>query len=664
MWSVRRSCGRPIGARSWTTWRRGSRSSSPIPVAMHSIELELSFGYGGAEPLELPVGDSTLRLGGRIDRLDHSPAGFRVVDYKSGRGAPGKDGQLDGGEALQLPLYVLAGAMLLGREPSEGEAAFHNVSRRGGLKRISFLASDLRDRGDDLTGVLTRIVGGIASGDFHVEPGKRAATATTPSSATSVASAIAERKRDDARMVVRRDEGRSSEHVHPESTQPRASASARTSTRNLCVEAGAGTGKTTVLVSRIVELLRAGAVERRRDRRDHVHRGGRGGARGPRAPGARARARRTTADADEHAATARARCRACTARGSRRSTPSRRNLLRERPVEAGLDPQFEVLDELGAQLAFDAAYDDWLTELLAESRAGARHVRSRAASICARSGSWSTRSTRHRALLPLRSRAAQPQPTSAASRARAAAIIDELRGAAPTRRQATRTGCADIERAIAFGDRLEAARTTPSCSSEPCCSTRRRLKPERGRADGNWADADDCRRLQGELRKELRASDRRSPGRAAHAGARRRAAARRGVRRRVRGRAARRAARPTSTTCCCWARDLLATSPEARAYFRRRFRAILVDEFQDTDPIQAEIALCICARRRRRATTGWRCAPRPGGLSVVGDPKQSIYRFRRADIAVYDAVQQRAAGGRRGRSSCRTSARWPACSTG
>ena len=44
------------------------------------------------------------------------------------------------------------------------------------------------------------------------------------------------------------------------------------------------------------------------------------------------------------------------------------NLLRERPIEAGLDPQFEVLDALGAQLAFDEAYDDWLTELLSRSR--------------------------------------------------------------------------------------------------------------------------------------------------------------------------------------------------------------------------------------------------------------------------------------------------------
>ena len=87
-----------------------------------------------------------------------------------------------------------------------------------------------------------------------------------------------------------------------------------------------------------------------------------------------------------------------------------------------------------------------------------------------------------------------------------------------------------------------------------------------------------------------------------------------------------------------WARDLLRTSAEARSYFRRRFPCLLVDEFQDTDPIQAEIALYIASE----GDPGERwldLRPDPGRLVVVGDPKQSIYRFRRADIAVYDAVR-------------------------
>ena len=70
---------------------------------------------------------------------------FRVIDYKSGSGSGlPKDGQLDGGRALQLPLYLLAGAKLLGIDPSAGEAEYQVVSRRGRLKRIGFSGADLR----------------------------------------------------------------------------------------------------------------------------------------------------------------------------------------------------------------------------------------------------------------------------------------------------------------------------------------------------------------------------------------------------------------------------------------------------------------------------------------------------------------------------------------
>ena len=65
---------------------------------------------------------------------------------------------------------------------------------------------------------------------------------------------------------------------------------------------------------------------------------------------------------------------------------------------------------------------------------------------------------------------------------------------------------------------------------------------------------------------------------------------------------------------------------------------LLVDEFQDTDPVQAEIAVLI-ASDDDPADGVLALTPRPGGLTVVGDPKQSIYRFRGADISVYDAVR-------------------------
>jgi ATP-dependent helicase/nuclease subunit A len=83
---------------------------------------------------------------------------------------------------------------------------------------------------------------------------------------------------------------------------------------------------------------------------------------------------------------------------------------------------------------------------------------------------------------------------------------------------------------------------------------------------------------------------------------------------------------------------LLRSNATVRAYFRERFTHLLVDEFQDTDPLQAEVVLSLTADDPREAD--WRrCRPVPGSLFVVGDPKQSIYRFRRADIATYNRVK-------------------------
>jgi ATP-dependent exoDNAse (exonuclease V) beta subunit len=85
-------------------------------------------------------------------------------------------------------------------------------------------------------------------------------------------------------------------------------------------------------------------------------------------------------------------------------------------------------------------------------------------------------------------------------------------------------------------------------------------------------------------------------------------------------------------------RDLLRDHREARAEFQAMFDHILVDEFQDTDPLQAEIVLFLC-EREPRATSWADVALAPGRLTIVGDPKQSIYRFRRADVAMYDRVR-------------------------
>ena len=83
------------------------------------------------------------------------------------------------------------------------------------------------------------------------------------------------------------------------------------------------------------------------------------------------------------------------------------------------------------------------------------------------------------------------------------------------------------------------------------------------------------------------------------------------------------------------ARDLLRDHPRIREELKARFKAVLVDEFQDSDPLQYEILLWLCEERSRRAANWRDIRLAAGKLFVVGDPKQSIYGFRGADMAAY-----------------------------
>ncbi len=84
---------------------------------------------------------------------------------------------------------------------------------------------------------------------------------------------------------------------------------------------------------------------------------------------------------------------------------------------------------------------------------------------------------------------------------------------------------------------------------------------------------------------------------------------------------------------------LLRNNPEIRHYFQQKYRTLLVDEFQDTDPIQAEIIFYLTGEKLKEKD--WKkLTPRKGSLFIVGDPQQSIYHFRRADIAVYNQVKK------------------------
>jgi ATP-dependent exoDNAse (exonuclease V) beta subunit len=77
-------------------------------------------------------------------------------------------------------------------------------------------------------------------------------------------------------------------------------------------------------------------------------------------------------------------------------------------------------------------------------------------------------------------------------------------------------------------------------------------------------------------------------------------------------------------------RDLLRDQPEVRAALQRRYRFILIDELQDTDPVQHELVEHLCGDSLTA-----------GKLFAVGDHQQSIYRFRGAAVELFTELRRR-----------------------
>jgi RecB family exonuclease len=139
---------------------------------------EVGFGLGQApdhgephdpEPIEIPLGDGrTLRVSGRIDRIDRRADGLVLRDYKTGK-APKDDGRVfrgvfRGGRQLQIPFYVLAAEKLFPKERVV-EAFLDYVD---GGRQVAF--DPAAAGGETFRAVLKRLVDLIAGGAFVQEP--------------------------------------------------------------------------------------------------------------------------------------------------------------------------------------------------------------------------------------------------------------------------------------------------------------------------------------------------------------------------------------------------------------------------------------------------------------------------------------------------------------
>ena len=329
-------------------------------------------------------------------------------------------------------------------------------------------------------------------------------------------------------------------------------------------------------------------------------------------------------------------------------------LLRERPLEAGLPPAFEVSDEIQAGIKFNEEWDRWLDWALDQPDL-ARHI--------ARGGALGLDLTRiksiaqdfHRSYDDLAGASFGPDslpPSTSSALLQAVPLLERLCDF--SHKGAEDKLYSHVQDKLAAIQRLEGVEPGSNLSFRML----KRLLPLKCRlgSQGDW-DADPvtgdnaCKSLK-ELLQSLHAlvSDELQEARrstlAAILQALRRFALDYVQKRRAEGRA-------EFHDFLVWARDLLRDNIQVRDYFRNRFSHLLVDEVQDTDPLQAEIALFLSEAvpsgipTSHRPTSWLDITPEKGKLFVVGDPKQSIYRFRRADILQMNSLRKKieSAGG-------------------
>ncbi len=418
--------------------------------------------------------------------------------------------------------------------------------------------------------------------------------------------------------------------AQPDDSAARARIEAELDT-TLVVVAGAGTGKTTALVGRILQLVRSGRAQLREIAAITF----------TEAAAAELR-QRVRERIEEVAATSPAEARLAAARHEVDEAAIctlhafAQRILVEHCVAAGIPPGFDVLDETAERADFEARFERFADVLLADPGAEEALVRGFSvglARVDLADMAWALHSHWDRLedggleaferLRPAPDRwpSAEPGPVLDAIDAAismgawCADDTDKLKEHLVTTLRAARDGlatCDDAQSTLRFLDGI------------------RGLQCANGKRD-NWHDHVEEVRAACAAAEKARLDLLQATRRAvlAELGAR--------LAHFVIGAANERRAegRLAFHDLLVHARRLLRHDGAARGALRRRYRRLLIDEFQDTDPIQVELAARLAA-----AVDGSADLRRgePGGLFVVGDPKQSIYRFRRADIESFAHV--------------------------
>ncbi len=388
---------------------------------------------------------------------------------------------------------------------------------------------------------------------------------------------------------------------------------------SLVLEAGAGTGKTTLLVDRIEAMVRSGAA--RLDEIAAVTFTENAAA----TMKLRLRERLERARADARApAPERARVEAALEMLERASVSTIHALcaqiLQERPLECGVLPGFRTADEAEADALFAAAWEEWLGERLAGGDDVLLDALDRGIPLEG-DGPWAERSSLRglaRTLVEQR----DLEPIIGARGFVAEAALEELLAqGARARELAASAGAGDTlaGRLVLLADHAERARHLSGVALEQHLLALSAIPANFGFRP-HWPSAEALAEGRALACWTKEARERWSAGQGADLHGRLLCALG-GVRTLYERHKAREGVLDF-LDLLLRARNALRDQPSLLEWFRRRFRYVVIDEFQDTDPLQVEIAQLLTRER-------------PGALVVVGDAKQSIYRFRRAEVRLF-----------------------------